>query len=533
MKNNNSLFRKAYNNHHDRNGSDVSSTSDGLMRSDIGDGINLDGENFRNANGDDFNSDVVYEDDAGLQWNAAVVQFFIQEIYNNYGCNANVDLDAINLIVGQHLQGSSAEGMLGNPEFLGELRAVYMYACGLNPATSDTDSMPDGDPTVGGISDAGVSTSYDEQGNPIQTCYLDGETVDCSVIGVEEPSDGGNMGGSMVASSCDDLIGMIQSYNNSNVLTNTPPPPATPVEGPYETAPGGNYISNYMTALGNSDFGTYLDAVIYSILCSAGYQLGVHGDEQSWLVANDCPLDVGYNQQPGTGSTPTSADLSPMFYAQEYVNQVGCVDLPNATNYGNSYSNFLLSIGVGLEGIPQSFFDIMSVHVHELCGSQVISGGGMSGGGEQNIADMLQTDLAEDEEQSITDVVPNEHWKFSNANGDPDNTVLITALNNIRNYIATHPINLRMHSAFHDLQDQGMYGDSYYPTEYSSTTHADVYNYIKVAELMEFFIEMVVMTGNCLPTGVKSAMDGIILESIARNTKILRHRNGLRFGNFG
>ena len=53
MKNNDSLFRKAYNNHHDKNGSDVSSTADSLMRSDIGDGVSLDGENFSNANGDD------------------------------------------------------------------------------------------------------------------------------------------------------------------------------------------------------------------------------------------------------------------------------------------------------------------------------------------------------------------------------------------------------------------------------------------------------------------------------------------------
>ena len=53
MKSNDSLFRKAYNNHHDKNGSDVSSTADGFMRSDIGDGVFLDGENFTNANGDD------------------------------------------------------------------------------------------------------------------------------------------------------------------------------------------------------------------------------------------------------------------------------------------------------------------------------------------------------------------------------------------------------------------------------------------------------------------------------------------------
>ena len=53
MKSNDSLFRKAYNNHHDKNGSDVSSTADGFMRSDIGDGVSLDGENFSNANGDD------------------------------------------------------------------------------------------------------------------------------------------------------------------------------------------------------------------------------------------------------------------------------------------------------------------------------------------------------------------------------------------------------------------------------------------------------------------------------------------------
>jgi len=53
MKSNDSLFKKAYNNHHDKNGSDVSSTADGFMRSDIGDGVFLDGENFSNANGDD------------------------------------------------------------------------------------------------------------------------------------------------------------------------------------------------------------------------------------------------------------------------------------------------------------------------------------------------------------------------------------------------------------------------------------------------------------------------------------------------
>lgn len=53
MKSNDSLFRKAYNNHHDKNGSDVSSTADDFMRSDIGDGVFLDGENFSNANGDD------------------------------------------------------------------------------------------------------------------------------------------------------------------------------------------------------------------------------------------------------------------------------------------------------------------------------------------------------------------------------------------------------------------------------------------------------------------------------------------------
>ena len=53
MKSNDSLFRKAYNSHHDKNGSDVSSTADDFMRSDIGDGVFLDGENFSNANGDD------------------------------------------------------------------------------------------------------------------------------------------------------------------------------------------------------------------------------------------------------------------------------------------------------------------------------------------------------------------------------------------------------------------------------------------------------------------------------------------------
>ena len=44
MKSNDSLFRKAYNNHHDANGTDVSSTADNLMRNDIGDGVFLDGE---------------------------------------------------------------------------------------------------------------------------------------------------------------------------------------------------------------------------------------------------------------------------------------------------------------------------------------------------------------------------------------------------------------------------------------------------------------------------------------------------------
>ena len=55
MKHNNSLFRKAYNNHFNQNGSDISSTADNLMRKDIGDGLFIEGENpmggFVSANG--------------------------------------------------------------------------------------------------------------------------------------------------------------------------------------------------------------------------------------------------------------------------------------------------------------------------------------------------------------------------------------------------------------------------------------------------------------------------------------------------
>lgn len=140
MRNNDSLFRKAYNNHHDKNGSDVSSTADDLMRSDIGDGVSLDGENFSNANGDGFNPDVVFESDAGLSWDPYIIKFFIEAIHNKYGCNPNVDLDAVNQIVSQYLSASSSEGMVGNSEFLGEVRSVYMYACGLNqPPSSEVD----------------------------------------------------------------------------------------------------------------------------------------------------------------------------------------------------------------------------------------------------------------------------------------------------------------------------------------------------------------------------------------------------------
>ncbi len=135
MKSNDSLFRKAYNNHHDKNGSDVSSTADDFMRSDIGDGVFLDGENFRNANGDGFNSDVVFESDAGLSWDANLIKFFIEIIHSEYGCNPNVDLDAINQIVSPYAL-QLGEGVVGNPEFLGEVRNVYMYACGLNQPSS-------------------------------------------------------------------------------------------------------------------------------------------------------------------------------------------------------------------------------------------------------------------------------------------------------------------------------------------------------------------------------------------------------------
>ena len=105
------------------------------MRSDIGDGVNLDGESFRNANGDGFNSDVVFESDAGLSWDANLIKFFIEAIHSEYGCNPNVDLDAINQIVIPYAN-QLGEGIVGNSEFLGEVRSVYMYACGLNQPPS-------------------------------------------------------------------------------------------------------------------------------------------------------------------------------------------------------------------------------------------------------------------------------------------------------------------------------------------------------------------------------------------------------------
>ncbi len=161
MKSNDSLFRKAYNNHHDKNGSDVSSTADGFMRSDIGDGVFLDGENFSNANGDGFNSDVVFESDAGLSWDANLIKFFIEAIHREYGCNPNVDLDAINQIVSQYGD-DLGEGILGNSEFLGEVRSVYMYACGINqPPSSGVVPLDEGG------SDVSIDTGNGYYSDPI------------------------------------------------------------------------------------------------------------------------------------------------------------------------------------------------------------------------------------------------------------------------------------------------------------------------------------------------------------------------------
>ena len=548
MKSNDSLFRKAYNNHHDANGTDVSSTADNLMRNDIGDGVFLDGENFSYANGDDRPNDLsdpiplggidggnpnweqsinhdltIYrsfenENFPTLQWADGNFSALQPKPGGHGNCLPagtgemawhNFDRDEIMIQLGAPLETNSQGQILPSSETpINQWFKFRATACYDTYGTNNPQDRPLARwgnqiyvKIISGVNfynfnmffkvgffvaiDDGyffdnideMITAY-QQFNPntqgavsssviIEPIYVGDGDNSQPVRSIQQlyayVNDAGDTesGPTNNMQTCGDVIGILQGYNSRNILGLTPPAPPQNLQPNYETGPYAynvpNPITNYMNALYDGDFGAYIYAILYGILCSAGYRIGIDGDEQQWLVDNNCPLSTNLVGNQGTN--------------------------PNASTAEAAYDVYEDGGGIDTSGDD---------------------GGIATPNGEVQV--------------SYLDEIPNSSKNFSNANGNyvnDDNVALITALNKVRNFIATHPITLGMHTAYKGVQDE------MYPQQIGENVNKQIYDYVKVADIMEVFIEMVIMMGDCVPTGVKNAMQDIVLESIARNTKFL------------
>lgn len=566
MKSNDSLFRKAYNNHHDKNGSDVSSTADGFMRSDIGDGVYLDGENFSNANGDDKPnawSDPIplggesggnpnlWENDTehaitlfqpfqtqqiGMTLNYADGDFStIQPTQNGTGECVGVSDDASEF---QYIL-NNTEQMPGDPIVSNESMIPINQWAKLD-VTACFEIM-----NVTGANERALVQWADSIYVKIIGAYNFYNFLPFFKIGFFVSNAGG-----FIEKSMDELL---SSYNELH----------------SSSAPAWNAMVVRPLTFGEDDGvqGVRTLGQLIQTINSEGL-----GDLYDDIIAPNPPNPPSpYSGSPNWISPNTGTEMMdvPSCYELQYAYDTYKPFLTAYTAYnfgdvsGNalsgqdsypylqqamaSYDNYItlviagLLCAAGMDENPSPDMDLFWNSLPENCQLQSYLGGGNDGEVDNNDDPPVSNVPLEDGGMVGDDpTIANESdspRNFSNANGN-NNQALIQQLNYIKNWFKDNPIDKDMFasgdslevyqigngqfgggaSTLQQIQNQAFNSNSS-ENSWAINRFKSIQDWYKVGNFVEGFFNVFVRVANCLPTDVKNACTSLLQEIMARNTE--------------
>ena len=579
MKSNDSLFRKAYNNHHDKNGSDVSSTADDFMRSDIGDGIFLDGENFSNANGDDKPN---YFDPIPLGGESG----------GNPNLWENDTEHAITLFqpfqtqqIGMMLNYADGDFSTIQPtqNGTGECVGVSDDASEFQFILNNTEQMP-GDPIVSNESMIPIN----------QWAKLD-VTACFGIMNVT----GANQR-ALVQWADSIYVKIIGAYNYYNFL------PFFKIGFFVSTA--GGFVEKSMEQLLSaynelhSSSGPAWNAMVVRPL-TFGEDDGVQGvrtlgqliQTQGMEISSEGGIGDLYDDiiAPNPPNPPSPYGGIPNWISPNTGTQMmdvqSCYELQYAYdtykpyltaytpyNFGDvssnalsgqdtypyiqqamaSYDNYIslvvagLLCAAGMDENPSPDMDSFWNSLPESCQLQSYMQDGNDGEGGYNdeppVSNVPLEDggmVAPNDELQVgyLDEVPNSSKNFSNANGS-NNNALIEQLNYIKNWLKDNPIDKDLFASgdsleiyqisngqmgggasnLQQIQNQAFNSNSEtygLGNSWAINRFKNIQDWYKIANFVEMFFGVFVRVANCLPTDVKNAGTSLLQEIMARNTE--------------
>ena len=575
MKSNDSLFRKAYNNHHDKNGSDVSSTADGFMRSDIGDGVFLDGENFSNANGDDMpnawddpiplggesgGNPNLWENDTehaitlfqpfqtqqiGMMLNYADGDFStIQPTQDGTGECVGVSDDA-----------SEFQYILNNTEQMSGDRIVS------NESMTPINQWAKLDVTacfgIMNVTGANERALVQWAGSiyiKIIGAYNYYNYTPFFKIGFFVSTAGG-----FIEKSMDELLSSYNELHSSSLPAWNAMVVKPLTFGEDDGVQGVRTLGQLIQTINSEGLGDLYDDIIAPNPPNPPIP---YGGIPLWISQNTgtAMMDVPscYELQHAYDTyKPYLTAYTPYNFGDVSGNALsGQGSYPYIQEAMASYDNYIslviagLLCAAGMDENPSPDIDSFWNSLPENCQLQSFMGDGNDGEGayddEPPVSNVPLEDGGmvapnDDLQVSYLDEAPNSSKNFSNANGS-NNIALIEQINYIKNWFKDNPIDKDTFSSGESLEvyqiGNGQFGGGALTLQQiqnqafnpNSETYGlgnswavdrfkDIQDWYKIANFVEMFFGVFVRIANCLPTDVKNAGTSLLQEIMARNTE--------------